>query len=160
FYTLNDPNDARKGFFLTPETFAPPIISSLKITYTGSKTGGQEVMRGYNNFVFDLPVPGMPDPVSETTTVALKPFRTVDETVVGVKAFRHSGESGGGGRQEPQVFFCFHSPRGKGFDAKRNKSLFQPGRAALRRRPSHIDRTVGAGVGVLGRLALEQAGRG
>jgi hypothetical protein len=102
FYTLIDPNDARKGFFLTPETFAPPIIGSLKITYTGSKTGGQEVMCAYNNFVFDLPVAGMPDPVTGTTTVSLKPFRTIDETVVG-------------GETSPTVYFGFALPAGSDF---------------------------------------------
>jgi hypothetical protein len=114
----------RKGFFLTPETFAPPIIGSLKITYTGSKTGGQEVMCAYNNFVFDPPVPGVPDPGTGTATVALKPFRTIDETVVG-------GET-----SPPST--SVSPARRKRFYASAI-SLFQPGRAALRRSLSHVD---------------------
>lgn len=104
FYTLVNPNDPTKGFTLTPETFAPPIVSALKISYNGSKTGKQEVMRAYNDFVFNLPVQV---PAAAST---LKPFLSVSETVVG-------------GETKPTVYFGFTLPDGSDFP-QRTISLY------------------------------------
>ncbi len=112
-YTLKTPNRPEDGYTLTPATFAPPIISSLKISYSGTKTATQEVMLAFNNFVFNKPVSvvGIPDPAARVgAQTTLKPFRSVTETVVG-------------GETRPTLYFGFTLPSGSRFP-QRTVSLY------------------------------------
>src|SRR5262249_51226934 len=73
--------------------FAPPVINSLKISYEGSRSAENIVMRAYNNFVFDPP-----DRVAVPSS-RLKPFRATVET-------------------RPTLYLGFKQPAGRGFQQR------------------------------------------
>ncbi len=84
-----------RGFIISAlPTFAPPLVSSLKIGYAGDKSTPPDVVMAYNNFAFIAPAPRkLP-----------KPFRAVNEPEVG-------------GETKPALYLGFTSP-GKGFSQR------------------------------------------
>src|SRR5262249_25879770 len=77
-----------RGFIISAlPTFAPPLVSSLKIAYAGDKSTPPDVVVAYNNFAFIAPAPGrLP-----------KPFRPVSEPEAG-------------GETKPAFYLGFASP--------------------------------------------------
>jgi hypothetical protein len=62
------------GYVVTPATFKPPIISLIKISYSGEKSAALEPILAYNNFVAQTaPLPFQ----------SLQPFRAVSDPAVG-----------------------------------------------------------------------------
>jgi len=84
------PPNNTKVFVVVPPTFAPPVISSIGISYVGRKSAEPDVRMAYNHFDFVIPSP----------RAHLKPFRAV--AAAGVEA-------------RPALYLGFTLPQGGGF---------------------------------------------
>ncbi|HKQ79343.1 MAG TPA: putative baseplate assembly protein [Blastocatellia bacterium] len=89
-YTLKTDGKPEDGYMLTPATFAPPIISPVKVTYDGSRSAAPEAGLASNNFVLmqvlsekDLTSPPPAPAFAEPLPLTSRPFLPVSDPAIG-----------------------------------------------------------------------------
>src|SRR5262249_16323069 len=73
-YEPVDPKDLTKGYKFSPATFAPPVISSLKVNYSLSQAAAPEAVQTFNDFVYEDVTP-----TNNDRDQSFAPFRAMED---------------------------------------------------------------------------------